>query len=233
VPIELLKIPKPIRYSEGLEVQRAQGAPLELGTERIAKLILLQHTPVFTLGRKTGRDHLLCSAQELAARTGAEVLETDRGGSVTFHAPGQLTAYLLLNLRVWNLTIHKHLDNLEQVAIQTLARFGIAGRREPRMTGVWVAKSGDTIPNSRELGSCPPISSEKICAIGVSARRWVSYHGLSLNVDLDLGPFFEVVPCGLAGKGVTSMARVLGRPVSMPAVEEAIHAAFGEVYGPY
>ena len=215
MPIEVLRIPQPVRYSEGLEMQRAQGAPLELSTARIAKLILLQHSPVFTLGRKTAQDHLLCSAQELAARTGAEVVETDRGGSVTYHAPGQLTAYLLLNLQAWNLTIHKHLDNLEQVAIRTIARFGIAGRREPGMTGVWV----DTPP-------------AKICAIGVSVRRWVSYHGLSLNVDLDLRPFIEVVPCGLAGKGVTSMACVLGRPVPMPAVEEALSAAFNEVYFP-
>jgi lipoic acid synthetase len=203
-----------MRYGVALELQHAHGAPLEKSTEKTATLILLQHTPVFTLGRKTEEQHLLCSPQQLAARTGAEVIETDRGGSVTYHAPGQLTAYLLLNLRVWNMPIHEHLDKLEQVAIATLARFEIAGRREQGMTGVWVGEA----------------HAEKVCAIGVSARRWVTYHGLALNVDLDLKPFFAVVPCGLAGKGVTSMARVLGRPVAMGDVEEAMVAAFGDVY---
>ena len=220
MPIRVLRIPKPLPFNDGLELQRAEGAALESSAGRTATLILLQHTPVFTLGRKTAAHDLLCSPRELAARTGAEVVETDRGGSVTFHAPGQLTAYLLLNLRAWNLTIHAHLDNLEQVAIQTIAHFGITGRREPRMTGVWV-----------EAPAQGRNAAEKICAIGVSVRRWVSYHGLSLNVDLDLRPFLEVVPCGLAGRAVTSMSRVLGRPVPLNAVADAMSAAFGEVYG--
>jgi len=202
-------------YSDALALQRAQGAALEKSAEKTATLILLEHTPVFTLGRTTAQGHLLCSPQQLAARTSAEVVETDRGGSVTYHAPGQLTAYLLLNLRVWDLPIHAHLDKLEQAAIATLARFGIHGHREPGMTGVWVGEGKPA----------------KICAIGVSARRWVTYHGLSLNVDLDLQPFYEVVPCGLAGKPVTSMAQVLGRAVAMRDVEDAMKAAFGEVYG--
>lgn len=204
-----------MRYAEALELQRQHGARLERSAEQLATLILLQHTPVYTLGRKTAGKDLLCSPQELAARTGAEVIETDRGGSVTYHGPGQLTAYLLLNLRAWGLPIHAHLDHLEAVAIGTLARFGIRGRREEGMTGVWVGEG----------------KSEKICAIGVSVHRWVTYHGLSLNVDMDLEPFFEVVPCGLAGKGVTSMARVLGRPVAMNEVEDALCAACSEVYG--
>ncbi|MCY3023790.1 MAG: lipoyl(octanoyl) transferase LipB [Planctomycetota bacterium] len=204
-----------MRYSDALELQHRHGAALERSAARNATLLLLQHTPVFTLGRTTVREHLLCSPQELAARTGAEVIETDRGGSVTYHAPGQLTAYLLLNLQVWKLPIHEHLDKLEQVALGTLARFGISGRREQGMTGVWVGAE----------------AAEKICAIGVSARRWVTYHGLSLNVDLDLTPFYAVVPCGLAGKRVTSMARVLQRPVSMRDVENAMAAVVGAVYG--
>lgn len=217
MPLEVLSIPTPLSYSAGLQLQRLQATGLESSLDRRARLLLLQHTPVFTLGRKTGRHHLLGSARELAARTGAEVVETDRGGSVTFHGPGQVTAYLLLNLRAWKLTIHGHLDMLEQAAIQALARFGIAGRREPGLTGVWVVAPA-------------PDATEKICAIGVSVHRWVTYHGLSLNVDLDLSSFREIVPCGLAGKGVTSMARVLGRPVPRDAVEDALRAAFSEVY---
>ena len=218
--ISLITLAQPMRYGEALDLQRAHGARLERDADCVATLILLQHAPVYTLGRKTQQGHLLCSPQELAGRTGAEVVETDRGGSVTYHGPGQLTAYLILNLRAWKLTIHEHLDRLEQAAVLTLGRFGIAGHREEGMTGVWV-----------EWGDPPDRRSEKICAIGVSVRKWVTYHGLSLNVDLDLKPFYEVVPCGLPGKGVTSMARVLGRPVPMNDVEAAMGAAFGEVYG--
>ena len=215
--ISIIKIRTPIRFADALQLQHSHGAELEQCSQRLARLILLQHAPVFTLGRKTEKTHLPCSLDDLAARTGAEVVEADRGGSVTYHGPGQLTAYLLLNLRVWDITVHQHLDHLESAAIGTLARFGIQGRRELGMTGVWVEAA--------------PGNSEKICAIGVSARRWVTYHGLSLNVDLDLRPFSEIVPCGLAGKRVTSMAKVLGRSVTVSEVETAMSAAFGEVYG--
>ncbi|MFH0938333.1 MAG: lipoyl(octanoyl) transferase LipB [Planctomycetota bacterium] len=214
--ISVIKIRAPIRFADALQMQHSQAAELEQCSQRLAKLFLLQHTPVFTLGRKTEKAHLPRDINNLVTRTGAEIIEAHRGGSVTYHGPGQLIAYLLLNLRVWNITIHQHLDMLEAVAINTLARFGIQGRREPGMTGVWV----ENLPGS----------SEKICAIGVGARRWITYHGLSLNVELDLQPFSEIIPCGLAGKRVTSMARVLARSVSINAVETAMIATFGEVY---
>jgi len=207
-----------MRYADGLELQRVHGAELEEQSLPEAKLIFLQHTPVFTLGRKTEENHLLCSEHDLSVRTGAEVVKTDRGGSVTYHGPGQLTAYLLLNLQTWKLGIHEHLDRLEAVAIRTIKEFGLSGFRVPKMTGVWV-------------NSAPAGEAEKVCAIGVSARRWVTYHGLSLNVDLDLAPFHEVVPCGLKGRGVTTMADALGRSVDMSAVEEKLAAAFAQVYG--
>jgi lipoate-protein ligase B len=230
VTISLLKIRTPMGYQAALELQHAHGVELERSTEKIAKLILLQHTPVFTLGRKTEAQHLLCSEHDLAVRTGAEVIHVDRGGSITYHGPGQITAYLLLNLSVWNIGIHEHLDKLESAAMNALARFGITGHREPGMTGVWVGPSGSPLPREGEgLGVRGP-ASEKICAIGVSARRWVTYHGLSLNVDLNLQPFYEVVPCGLT-KPVTSIAKLLGRPVRISEVEPALSAAFGEVYG--
>ncbi|HYG73649.1 MAG TPA: lipoyl(octanoyl) transferase LipB [Planctomycetota bacterium] len=212
--LSIIRIRSPLRYSDGLDLQHVHGAELEKCDEALGKLLLLQHQPVFTLGRKTENEHLPCSEDDLSARTGAEVIRVDRGGSVTYHAPGQLTAYLLLNLRVWNIGIHEHLDRLEDVAIRTVGAFGINGRREPGMTGVWV---GDPV-------------AEKICAIGVSARRWVTYHGLSLNVDLNLAPFFEVIPCGLAGKGVTSMGKVLQRPINVSDVEDVMVKAFADVY---
>lgn len=215
--ISVIRIRTPLRFNDALQLQHAHGAELEHSPEKSARLFLLQHAPVYTLGRKTERQHLPFSEQELAKRTKAEVVAVDRGGSVTYHGPGQLTAYMLLNLQVWQLPIHQHLDLLEAAAIAALARFGIRGQREAGLTGVWV----DVSETGRR---------EKICAIGVSARRWVTYHGLSLNVDLDLAPFAEIIPCGLAGKAVTSIARVLGRRVEISEAEEALAAAFGEVY---
>jgi lipoate-protein ligase B len=122
----------------------------------------------------------------------------------------------LLNLQTWKIGIHEHLHRLEECAIRTIKAFKIEGQREEGMTGVWVG---------------PPEKSEKICAVGVSARRWVTYHGLSLNVDLNLEPFYEVIPCGLEGKGVTSMAKVLNKSVYVTDVEAELSAAFSEVYG--
>jgi lipoyl(octanoyl) transferase len=204
-----------MRYADALALQHRLGAELEQTTERTAQLILLQHTPVYTLGRTTAQDDLPVAEDALAARTGAEVVRADRGGSVTYHGPGQLTAYLLLNLKVWDVSIQRHLELLEEAALRTLVAFGIRGAREPGMTGVWVGAAGQR---------------EKICAIGVSARRWVTYHGLSLNVDLDLAPFAEIIPCGLAGKRVTSVAQVLGHSVSISGVATALARACGEAY---
>jgi lipoate-protein ligase B len=206
-----------MRYEDALQLQHLHGTALEEGGSRRAKLIFLQHLPVFTLGRRTAKEHLLYDAEELGLRTGADVVEADRGGSVTYHGPGQLMAYLLLNLRAWDILIHQHLAFLEAAAIKALAPFGIQGRLENGMTGVWVDSA--------------PQGAKKICAIGVGARRWVTYHGLCLNVDLDLKPFSAIVPCGLTGKGVTTMANELGHGVEMSAVEKALAEAVGAVYG--
>lgn len=220
VNITLVRLRAPLSYSAGLELQHVHGAELERSERKQAKLFFLQHTPVFTLGRKTGKHHLPCSEHDLAVRTGAEVVRTNRGGSVTYHGPGQLTAYLLLNLQSWNIAIHQHLDMLEETVIRALDAFGVQGHREPGMTGVWVAPPPET-----------GAAAAKICAIGVSARRWITYHGLSLNVDLDLKPFTEIVPCGLEGKAVTSLAQVLGRNVAVSEAEDALSMAFASVYG--
>jgi lipoate-protein ligase B len=209
--ISLIKIRSPIRFQDALDVQHVHGAELEKSSQKLAKLIFLQHQPVFTLGRKTEKSHLLCSEHDLAVRTGAEVIRADRGGSVTYHGPGQIVAYMLLNLRIWELGIHQHLDLLEEAAIGALSQFRISGKREQGMTGIWVGGG-------------------KVCAIGVSARRWVTYHGLSLNVDLELKPFAEVIPCGLEGRDVTSMANLLGKTVDMTEVEDALASAFGRAY---
>ena len=218
--LQLIRIRAPIRYTDARELQQVHGAELEGKSEPLAKLIVLQHSPVFTLGRRTEAHHVPLSENDLAARTGAEVVKTDRAGSVTYHAPGQVTAYLLLNLQAWNLTLHRHLDMLEETGIVALKKFGVEGHRVPGMTGVWCASPANNAADEK-----------KICAIGVSARRWVTYHGLSLNVDMDLRPFSEVVACGLVGKGVTSLAEVLGREVDISDAESAVIASFAEVYG--
>ncbi|HLX60216.1 MAG TPA: lipoyl(octanoyl) transferase LipB [Planctomycetota bacterium] len=224
--ISLIRIRAPMRYSDALDLQRVHGAELERSSERAAKLIVLQHTPVFTLGRRTEAAHLPINEDDLAARTGAEVMKTDRAGSVTYHAPGQVTAYLLLNLQAWGLNLHRHLDMLEESAIVALRKFGVRGFRIEGMTGVWINNSKFKIQNSKLEDEA-----RKICSIGVSARRWVTYHGLSLNVDMDLRPFDEVIACGLMGKKVTSLAEVLGRSVDITEAESAVVAAFSEVFG--
>lgn len=201
--LRLIRIRAPMRYADALDLQRVHGAELERGNAPVGKLIVLQHSPVFTLGRRTDPAHVPLSEDDLAARTGAEVVKTDRAGSVTYHAPGQVTAYLLLNIQAWNLNLHRHLEMLEETGITAIKKFGAAGHRVPGMTGVWTRLS----PNDDE---------KKICAIGVSARRWVTYHGLSLNVNMDLRPFSEVIACGLVGKGVTSLAEVLEETSTSP-----------------
>jgi len=218
--LRLIRIRAPMRYSDALDLQHVHGAELIGNDEKIAKLIVLQHNPVFTLGRRTEPGHVPLSEDDLAARTGAEVVKTDRAGSVTYHAPGQVTVYLLLNLQTWNLNLHRHLEMLEECGITTLKKFGASGHRIPGMTGVWCKTTTNGIDEDK-----------KICAIGVSARRWVTYHGLSFNVDMDLRPFSEVIACGLAGKGVTSLAEVLGRNVDITDAKNAIIESFAEVYG--
>ena len=223
--ISLIRIRGPMRYLDAADLQRVHGAELEKSVERHATLIVLQHMPVFTLGRRTLAGHVPISDDDLAARTGAEVVKSDRAGSVTYHAPGQVTAYLLLNLQAWGLSLHRHLEMLEECAIVALKKFDVKGERVEGMTGVWVEEGS----RFKVQGSRFP-EVKKICAIGVSARRWVTYHGLSLNIDMDLRPFSEVIACGLEGKGVTSLAEVLGRSVNISDAEQAVVEAFGEVY---
>lgn len=212
--LEVLRLAGPRPYAEARRLQDDLSATLGDPKRRRARLILLEHRPVYALGRSTRGKHLLGEASALAQRTGAEVVEADRGGSVTYHGPGQLTAYLLLNLKAWEVTIHAHLWNLEEAALRALARFGISGCRIEHMTGVWC----DATPGPA-----------KVCAIGAGCRRWVTYHGLGLNVDLDLAPFGEIDPCGLGRKPVTSLAKLLGRAVTIGEAAAALVPAFEEV----
>jgi len=228
-----------------LALQMRHHAELAASPARNARLLLLEHAPVYTLGRTTKPEHLTLPPEELARQTGAEVRPADRGGSVTYHGPGQLVAYLLLNLKAWDLPIHQHLWNLEEIAIRTLGSFGLSARRVRGMTGVWVpslplprAGGRTDIPVCRTGKNAYPTPARpaheanalaKIGAIGVGCRRWVTYHGLSLNVDLDLAPFKKIDPCGLGHRPVTSLVQALGRPVGIAAVREVLIAQAAKV----
>ncbi len=173
-------------------------------------LILTEHDPVYTFGTSSDPHHLLASQGELQ-QLGAIVVQTDRGGDVTFHGPGQLVAYPILSLTDFRTDLHWYLRQLEEVVIRTLAAFGVVGSREPGYTGVWV-------------------SGEKICAIGVKTSRWVTMHGLALNVSTDLAFFRRIIPCGIFERGVTSLEQVLAKKLSLAAVAQILVREFGEVF---
>ena len=195
-----------IGYAEALELQRrAQRELIESRPQGggAMTVFLVEHAPpVITLSRRpTAREHLIADEAQIRA-AGVEVVETDRGGDVTYHGPGQLVVYPILDLDVLGLRLHGYMRFLEQVVIDTLAHFGVAGRRDPGATGVWVGRS-DEVTKLRSGGG-------KICAMGVRVSRWVSMHGLALNVTTNLEHFDLIVPCGLAGRMVTSLERELG-----------------------
>lgn len=174
-------------------------------------LLLLSHPPVITLGRAAKPEHLLVSEESLRAR-GFSLHAIERGGDITYHGPGQLVAYPILDLKQHGQDLNHYLRGLEEVVIRILACYNIAGTRRPKYTGVWV---GD----------------EKICAIGVAVKRWVSYHGLAFNLNPNLAHFDLIVPCGIRDHGVTSLARALDKPADEAEVRAKLIQVFGEVFG--
>ena len=181
------------------------------------RLLLVEHPPVITLGARSrvSASHIVASPQELA-REGVTVHETGRGGDVTYHGPGQLVGYPILDLRPDRCDVHAYVRDLEEALIVALAKFGIEGGRLEGKSGVWVG------PEGRE---------EKVAAIGVRISRWITSHGFALNVSTNLEHFRLIVPCGIFDRGVTSIERILGRKVEMADVEEAVIAGMGEVFG--
>jgi lipoyl(octanoyl) transferase len=164
------------------------------------------------MGRGGHAEHLVASPGALAAR-GIEFVETDRGGDVTFHGPGQIVGYPIVDLSRRGRDLHRYLRDVEEILIQALAEFGVEAGRAPGLTGVWV---GDA----------------KVAAIGIRVSRWVAHHGFALNVETDLSYFDLIVPCGIRGKRVTSMRQLLDRPLEHAAVEEALERAFLAVFSP-
>jgi len=193
-----------IAYGPALELQQRLIAARKAGTIP-DHLLLLEHPHVITLGRN-GRHENLLASPEIMERAGISFFPTDRGGDVTYHGPGQLVAYPILDLREWQRDVGAFVRAIEQTIIDTLADYGIAAGRIPKLTGVWV---GD----------------RKIAAIGVHISRWVTSHGLALNVFTDLSYFQYIVPCGLS-KPVTSMAQ-LGVRATLEEVSRSLAAHFG------
>jgi lipoyl(octanoyl) transferase len=176
-------------------------------------LLLVEHPPVVTLGRSAKEQHLLASP-ELLNNRGVEVFEVERGGDVTFHGPGQLVGYPIIDLKRHKQDLHWYLRQVEESLIRALAFLGVEAERNPPYTGVWT--SGAT---------------RKIASIGVHARDWVTWHGFALNVTTDLSFFDLIVPCGIQAVTMTSISRELKRvDVEWPAVESAVSRAFGDVF---
>jgi lipoyl(octanoyl) transferase len=197
-------------YGEALELQRAAARARIAGEIPQDLLLLVEHPPVVTLGRSSKDAHLLASPTLLAAR-GVELFEVERGGDVTFHGPGQLVGYPIVDLKRHKQDLHWYLRQVEEALIVGLATYGIEAGRNAGYTGVWT-------------------QGRKIASIGVHARDWVTWHGFALNVSTDLAFFDLIVPCGISGVTMTSIERETGRQAPMDGVREAIARAFGSVF---
>jgi lipoyl(octanoyl) transferase len=207
-PLEVRRLGR-VPYARGLELQERLVADRQAG--RIPdQLLLLEHDPVFTLGRNARIANVLLPAEALRER-GFEVFETGRGGDVTYHGPGQVVGYPILDLAPDRRDVHRYVRDLEQVMMRTCADYGLQASRVEGLTGTWL---GD----------------EKIGAIGVRIARWVTSHGFAFNVGTDLSAFELIVPCGIRGRGVTSLERRLGRPLPLDEVMDRIAANFAAVF---
>jgi lipoyl(octanoyl) transferase len=202
--LELVEYAAGLRLQDELVAQRKAGAIPDT-------LLLLEHPHVYTLGRNAQRENLLITEERLAALD-AQLYETDRGGDITYHGPGQLVGYPIFDLTQHRRDIAWFMRSLEEVFIAVARDFGIAAVRLKGCPGVWVGN-------------------DKLVAMGVHISRWVTSHGFAFNVNTDLRYFDYIVPCGLRDKGVTSLAKRLGRPVEMGEVIDRIIAHFGEIFG--
>lgn len=198
-----------VPYAEGLQIQEQLVAERQAG-RIVDVLLLLEHEPVFTMGRNARAENVLLSSEALRAR-GFEIFETGRGGDVTYHGPGQVVGYPILELPTERRDVHRYVRDLEEVMIRACAEYGITADRIAGKTGAWVGK-------------------EKIGAIGVRIARWVTSHGFALNVTNDLDPFALIVPCGIRDHGVTSLSRLLGREVALDEAARRLAAHVAAVF---
>jgi lipoyl(octanoyl) transferase len=207
----------------GLMHYRAAWAAQEDAHEQVLAggeeaLLLVEHPPVITFGRRPGGERNLLTPEPQLASMGVELVQSDRGGDVTFHGPGQIVAYPIVRLADHGLSVSGYVHALERIVISTLSEFGIRGQLDPSAIGVWVDVGGKL---------------SKICALGVRIRRGVSLHGIALNVDTDLRYFNLIVPCGLVERPVTSVRQILGaRGPTITEVRQALSAKFRETFVP-
>lgn len=200
-----------VPYAEGVALQKALVEERRGGTIPDT-LLLLEHPHVITLGVKTrGATTNVTASRELLVSRGVELHESGRGGDVTYHGPGQLVGYPILDLRPDRCDVHRYVRDIEEVLIRTAAHFGIEAGRVPGYSGVWVGDS-------------------KVAAIGVRISRWITSHGFALNVTTDLSYFDLIVPCGIADRGVTSLQQLTGRPLTMDEVSDVLVREFCGVF---
>jgi len=200
----------PVEYGEALELQYRLLAARKEKRIRTDVVLCLEHPPVFTLGRRGGLENLVVS-EAFLEKSGIPVIRAERGGNITFHGPGQLVGYPIINLREARLKVVDYVENLEEVMIRTAGDFGVHAERNPVNRGVWVGNS--------KLGS-----------LGVAVRRGISFHGFAFNVNLSLEPFGWINPCGLQGVSVTTVERELSREISVAEVRRAVRRHFAAVF---
>jgi lipoyl(octanoyl) transferase len=207
-PIEIRRLGR-VRYADGLALQERLVRERQAGAIPDT-LLLLEHDPVFTLGRNARSENVLFPADDLRAR-GFDVFEAGRGGDVTYHGPGQVVGYPIVDLSPDRRDVHRYVRDLEDVMIRTCADYGLGAERVAGRTGCWVGP-------------------EKIGAIGVRIARWVTSHGFAFNVRNDLAPFGLIVPCGIRDRGVTSLARLLDREVDPEEVMDRLAGHLAAVF---
>lgn len=208
------------RFKETWDYQEAllqeNVAAKKAGLPAMHRLILVEHPPVYTLGKSGKAEHLLINEQQREAN-GVEYFHINRGGDITFHGPGQLVGYPILDLEAFKTDLGWYLRSLEEVIILTLADYGILGKRSKGETGVWIEPD-------------VPGRARKICAMGIRCSRWITMHGFALNVNTNLNFFNDIVPCGIVNKKVASLQEELGHPVSFEEVKEKVKYHFARVF---
>lgn len=197
------------KYAEAWDLQKKIfSVKLE---QRISDVLLFtEHEHVYTLGKAADDNHLLAKNEELSKK-GVDVYWIDRGGDITYHGPGQIVGYPIIDLNQHYNDIHRYLRDIEEAIIRTLANYGITAGREPEFTGVWV-------------------KNEKIAAIGVKVSKWITMHGFALNINTDLSYFDRIIPCGIFHKGVTSLKNILGKEVSLTEVQRHLVSHFSQLF---
>ncbi len=205
---------------EEIIAQKLENREAEkLGNEIILPdnhLLYCEHNHVYTLGKSGDENHVLLSPKEREEKS-IEFFPINRGGDITYHGPGQMVVYPILDLDQFFTDIHKYLRFLEEAIIKVMAHYGLKGDRYPGYTGVW-------------LDPEDPVKARKICAMGIKCSRWVTMHGLAFNVNTDLKYFDYIIPCGIKDKAVTSLEAELGSKVDMEEVKKLFHSAFNELF---